>query len=419
MPDWIDTFMIATEAMRSPASFRQWTAIATIASVLERRVWTITDVKPLYPNLYTVLCGAPASGKTIMVGVAREMLSPLIRPGGIFIGPDNPTAASFMDALENSAKASINGMGVPMYSAMAVMCTELGDLISKYDKDFVAKLTTLFDNPPNYSMPRRSVKSVTIEAPTVNILAAATPDAIGDIMPDTAWGQGFTSRLVFIYGTTPNLRRNIFQKPKETDLDFLKTELKRFFDELHGQFEWEPDAQSAMDIWYNDLKMTPIPDYGRLVNYCGRRDTHFMKLAMISAVSAGHGLSVTLSDFSRAQSWLLEAEKTMPDVFRAMAQKSDSQLLQDCHYWLYTRYSRVARETRGPVKEQEIWRWFEDKTTSEKIPALMRAMETSGRMKRALLLGDWIPNPLTSSLNSNQSSSSTTAPEPGTDSPHS
>ena len=392
--DWIDSFMNLTETLRSPQSFRLWTAIATIASVLERRVWTETDVKPLYPNLYTVLAGAPASGKTIMVNVAKEMLMPLVKPGGIYIGPDNPSAASFMDALAASSKISINGMGMPLYSAMSVMCTELGDLISKYDKDFVAKLTTLYDNPLNYSMPRRTSTSITVEAPTINILAGATPDAIGDIIPESAWGQGFTSRLVFVYGGIPQLRRSIFTRRKDSDMTVLKTELRRFFEELHGEFEWEPDAQRAMEHWFNDEKMAPIPTYGRLVNYCGRRDVHVMKLAMISGVSSGNGLTVTLSDFRRAQRWLFEAEETMPDVFRAMAQKSDTQLLQDAHHWMYVRYSRVAREKRLPMKEREIFLWFENKTTSDKIPGLIQAMERTGRMRRGLISGDWIPNAL-------------------------
>lgn len=386
--------MTLTDPVRSPPSFRLWTAIATIACVLERRVWTATDIAPLYPNLYTVLAGSPASGKTIMVNRAKDLLLSLSRPGGVYLGPDNPSAASFMDALKASAKISINGMGIPFFSAMAVMCTELGDLISKFDKDFVAKLTTLYDNPGSYSMPRRSVESITVEAPNINILAAATPDALGDTIPESAWGQGFTSRIIFIYGAIPDLRRNIFKKPEDTNSTELKARLKVFFEELHGEFLWEEAAQDEMHRWFNDEKMAPIPTYGRLVNYCGRRDVHVMKLAMISAVSAGRGLTVTLEDFNRGRKWLLDAETLMPDVFRAMAQKSDTQLLQDAHHWLYVRYSRVAREKRAAVNEREVWKWFEDKTTHDKIPGLIAAMEKTGRMRRSGFNGDWIPNAL-------------------------
>jgi|SRR5579864_5964866 len=386
--------MQITETQRSPPSFRLWTAIATIAAVLERRVWTETDVKPLYPNLYTVLAGAPASGKTIMVSYSREMLTPLVKPGGVFLGPDNPSAASFMDELGKSSKISINGMGVPFYSAMTVLCTELGDLISKYDKDFVAKLTTLYDNPPAYSMPRRVSKSLTVEVPCVNILAAATPDALGDTIPESAWGQGFTSRVIFIYGPIPDMTRRIFQRPQQQDKTHLQARLKLFFDELHGQFIWESDAQTAMENWFNIEKMRPIPTYGKLVNYVGRRDVHTMKLAMISAVSAGHGLTVTLEDFLRGRQWLLDAEVLMPDVFRAMAQKSDTQLLQDAHYFFLTKFGKVAREKRQPIKDRELWDWFSSRAPHEKIQGLITAMEKTGRLRRGGFSGDWIPNSL-------------------------
>jgi Protein of unknown function (DUF3987) len=390
--DWITEFLALTDGTRSPFSFRLWTAIGTIAAVLERRVWTVTDAPdPLRPNLYTVLAGGPASGKTIMVSIARKLLVSLVKPDGVFLGPDNPTKASFMHALEASGKVSINGMGVPYYSAMTVLCRELGVLISKFEKDFVADLTDIYDNPDNYSSPRTSVKGTNVPAPTINILACATPAALDDIIPDNAWDQGFTSRVIFIYGAAPGVYRDMFSRYRDTDAEALKTQLKTFFHELHGEFEWEPEAQDAIRHWFNEEKMAPVPTYSRLVNYQGRRNEHLMKLSMISAVSAENGLCVTLSDFRRAQKWLFDAEEAMPDVFRAMRQKSDAQLLQDCWYWMHGRYYKISRDKRVAIPEKEVWSWFEDKTTHDKIQGLMTAMQKTGRMKPGNFAGDWVP----------------------------
>ncbi len=390
--DWIDTFMSLTETVRSPESFRLWTAITTIAATLVRRCWTVTDSPdPLYPNLYTILAGGPASGKTTMVNMSRKMLIPIVSPEGIALGPDNPSPASFMDCLYKSSKKSINGMGVPFYAAMYVLCTELGDLISKYDKDFAAKLTTLFDNPDHYSMPRRTSITVNIEAPCVNMLAAATPAALGDTIPESAWDQGFTSRMIFIYGTIPAMRRKIFTPYSGASIEELQKRLESFFKDLHGEFTWEPDAQTAMEYWFNDEMMYPKPDYGKLVNYNGRRDTHVMKLAMVSAVSSGNGLFVTFADFRRAQKWLFEAEKTMPDVFRAMVQVSDIQLLEDITFWMKGLYFTVAEEKRKAFNEKDLWKFLENKTPQEKIPGFIKTLEATGRVKRTSL-GYYIPN---------------------------
>lgn len=390
--DWIDEFMSLTEHLRIPKSFKLWTAIQTIACVLERRVWTETDIKPLRPNLYTILTGGPASGKTAMVSLCRDLLVDLTGPQGLFLGPDNPTKASFLDYLSNSSKAHPRGHLV--YSAMSVLCMELQVLISKYEKDFVADLTSLYDNLDNYTAPRRTSKSLDIPFPTLNILAAATPSAIGDIMPDTAWDQGFTSRLLFIYGTPPEMRRNILKKRKLEDYSKLKSLLKEYFYEFHGQVDWENPASEALDHWYNDEKMAPVPDYGRLANYAGRREQFILKLSMISAVSAGNGLTVSLKDFRRAQQWLFEAEETMPDVFRAMAQKSDTQILQDAHRFFWTKYNSVVREKRKALTQRDIWSWFENKVPNEKIDNLVQTMEKTERLRKGMLPGEWFPNPL-------------------------
>jgi hypothetical protein len=176
--------------------------------------------------------------------------------------------------------------------------------------------------------------------------------------------------------------------------------LEEIFNEIHGEFEWEPPAQAAIETWYNDKKMEPVPSYGRLFHYNSRRNEHLMKLSMISAISAGNGLSVTLADFQRAQQWLFEAEVVMPDVFKSMTQKSDAQLLQDAHHHFYIRYNNVVRDKRTPISEREIWSWFADRTTSEKIKGLIEALEKTGYMRRSLMPGQWLPNAIDSRINS-------------------
>ena len=392
--DWIERFMDLTADIRSPSTFRLWTGITTIAAALERRVWTETDVRPLRPNMFVVLAGGPASGKGNAIWESRNLLTTLIEPEtGIHIGPDNPTSASFLDALAASTKMSINGMGAPMYSALTVLCRELGSLIVKYEGQFVSNLADIYDNPPNFSAPRRQSKSVDIAAPTINILAAATPATMMDTIPEAAWGQGLTSRIVFIYGTAPTNYRDPFKKRKEIDFTPLAKDLKVFFKELHGEFEWEDDAQDALRFWINDEKYAPVPNYGRLVHYVGRRNEHIMKLAMISAVSSGHGLSVTLKDFRRAQKWLFAAEKAMPDVFRAMTQKSDSQILEDVHQIAWIQYSSLVREKRQALSDADIWKILENRTTSERIPYLLKSLESTNRLRKAGMAGGWIPSP--------------------------
>lgn len=392
MSDWIDDFMTATARLSvvSETNFRLWAGIGIIAAALERHVWTHTDVDPLYPNLYTILCGGPASGKSVMIAEARKLLAPIDK---LNLGPDSPTRESFLDSLEKSHKTAENGSGMKLFCAMTVLCREFGVLIPTYSDAFLATLSDLFDNPPIHTEPRRTSKDTTLENPTVNILGAATPDAIGKF-PEAAWGEGFTSRVVFVYGVKPDVERDILKRRPGTSLESLQKQLREFFTDLHGEFEWELPAQDAINKWVNKDKQAPVPTYERLLYYNGRRTALALKLSMISAVSAGHGLTVTLSDFNRAKTWLFDVEKVMPDVFRAMHAKSDALLLRDCHRHFYSLYVVAPPDKRRPTEENAIWAWLEDKTTSDKIPGLMNQLEKSGRFRQGKFKHQWVPNAL-------------------------
>ncbi len=392
--DWIEEFLSLTEDFRSPKSFRLWTAISVVGAVLERRAGTVTDgASVLYPNQYIVLAGGPASGKTVMVSMARRCLAELsAERGGVYLGPDNPTKASFIKEFNKSTKMAQNGSGLALYSAMYILCMELGVFISKYEKDFVADLTSIYDNLPIYTAPRASTESVVVQAPTLNILAAATPGALGDTIPEIAWTQGFTSRIIFVHGATPKTYRDMFARNRTLDLKPLQNHLREYFNELHGEFIWEDDAQDANRFWFNDEGQKPVPTYGRLRSYNDRRNEHLMKLAMVSAVSAGHGLTVTLEDFRRAQTWLFTTESEMPEIFRSMHQRSDEQLLSDAHHWLYIEWSTPKLEDRLPIKERFLYDWLAKKLPHEHIEGFIKTMERTGRMRKGDLSGGWIPN---------------------------
>jgi hypothetical protein len=369
--DWIEKFLDLTSDLWSPESFRLWAAIGTIASVLERKVYTDTDAfDPLRPNLYIILTGPPATGKGQVITIARQLLGSV---NGLFLAPDNPTKRTFLNALQNALRSNMNGFDP--YCAMTALVPELSVLISKYEKDFVADLTHIYDSPQKYTAPRQTSDDVDIERPTLNILAGTTPDALNDIMPENAWGQGFCSRILFIYGAPVKKYRNIFKKKDNLDTTELEKDLAIWFKDLHGPFIWDQDAMDAWDQWFNVNEMAPVPNYQRLANYVGRRDVFPLKLAMISAVSAGHGNQVMLSDWKRGLGWLLEAEKTMPDVFRAMGQKSDNQLLIDMHHFVWILWKN---ENERIILPGEIYSFFSKRAPVERIPHLLKTAEQRG-----------------------------------------
>ena len=161
-----------------------------------------------------------------------------------------------------------------------------------------------------------------------------------------------------------------------------------------GEFEWDEDAHTELNDW-NHSGMKPVPDHGRLEHYKGRRLTHVIKLSMISAVSAGHGLNVALDDFNRARKWLLETEIRMPDVFRAIRSKSDDQLLRDLHHAIYVQYGRIGEKDRKPVPNSFVVDYLANKATAERIKILIKTAQDRQFIRPAGFGDAWIPNDIT------------------------
>lgn len=376
MSNWIEQFLDETEGL-SPYPFRLWSGISAIASALQRKVFIITDKGTLYPNLYTMLSGSPGSGKTLMVNQVRELWKEL---GKFHVGPDNPTKASFMKAVMDARSTYMNGTGeLHSQSAVAFGCREFGVMVPRHDIQFLSDLSDIFDNPGTYEAPRTSVDSYHLENPTINILAGVTPAHLYETFSDIAWNQGFTSRMIFVYSEEMPRRRGIFEKKrKEIRTSTLVPRLQQWSKHLVGESIFTDEAAEAAEVYCREEGMPPKPDHGRLSAYCSRRESALLKLSMIAAVSAGHGLSITLQDFECAKSWLLKTEERMPDVFHAMLDKSDAQLIRDLHHHCWNIYANVERQKRVPLEEEILWKFLRERTTSERITKVIEAALKSG-----------------------------------------
>ena len=402
MGDFISQFLTTTEELFSPEAFRKWAAIATVAGVLERRVYSpARATRPTYPNLYTCLIGISGSGKTEAINVARALWA---RLDEFFLAPDNLTNAAFYDSLEASLKTRMNGGSLDVYSAMTVCNRELGVLFPDYDRGWLSDLSDLWDNPDTWKSARRSSKNAAgrlltdIERPTVNILCGATPKFLSDVMPEIAWGQGFAARMLYIFGhremnsnnngTTPPI--DPLKPISKTDLAQLHSMLRSIY-LLEGECSWSPPAHTEIIAWFAAGE-PPVPQHARLTEYRTRRLQHAIKLSMISAASSGHGLYIHLDDFERALEWLTEAEEQMPNVFSAMTSKSDSQILSALHYHFWTKHASVLLKDRKPITQQELWNWLRERVEAPRIPSILTAAEKSGIMKKGLP-DEWWPQP--------------------------
>jgi hypothetical protein len=282
---------------------------------------------------------------------------------------------------------------------MTVCNRELGVLFPTYDRGWLSDLSDLWDNPePTWKSARRTSTTVEIDRPIVNILSAVTPKYLGDVMPEIAWGQGFAARMLYIYGhreANPigngEAPIDVLKPLNKADLEQLHTMINNIY-LLEGEFSWSPRAHDEIVAW-NHSGQPPVPQHTRLVEYRTRRLQHSIKLSMISAASANHGLDIQLEDFERALGWLTDAEALMPNVFHSMTSKSDSQTISDMHYHFWTKYASVVREERKPIQQDELWKWLKDRVESHRIQSIINTAERTGALKQGYLKDEWIPEP--------------------------
>lgn len=390
---WIGDFLRFTDGQPSPQILRKWAGITAVSGALERRVWTYTAGKKVNPNIYVFLVASPAVGKTVAIDPVGRLWTDV---PNLNVAPNNLTRASLVDALVRASRDFLTKDGLFDYHSLLIPCRELGVLISSYDLSFLSILNDIYDNPPSYSETRRSLegRQPYVEKPHITMLAAAQPDFLAAVMPEEAWGQGFMSRIIMIFSGTPRLLEDPFDESPE-DSELYHTLLDRLvaLGDTYGAFAWHPAAKADFSQWYRH-GFPPRPDHIRLQHYVSRRVIHVMKLAMISSAARGTSLVLTPEDMDQARDWLIDAERTMPDVFRAMMSRSDIQTLRELHYSMWRMWMVLPPDKRQPIPDDVPYAWLAERVPSERILHILGIAEKSGLLKRKAPYG-WEPRPIT------------------------
>jgi len=394
--DFVTDFMTYTEGALSPELFRLWTGIALVAGACERRIWLRTGRNTTFPNLYTLLVAPPGVGKQV-IDDARELwtdtreansMSPAFK-----VAPDSVTKASLIDSLAKAKTTRLPPSGPPIdYHSLLVAAEEFSVLLPQYDLEFIGVLNKIYNNPNvPYSEARRtgSVREVSIDFPQLNILGGAQPGWLKSVFPEEAWSTGLTSRIIMVYCSDVPLL-DIFAA--ESDNSHLRGELLSQLSAISsrfGELSWEPAAQARISEWHL-AGGPPTPEHSKLVHYVRRRTLHALKLTLISAVSRGERKQIAKLDVDRAIAWLLDAERLMPDIFRAMIGKSDVQVMEDLHYFILTRWKMQSHK---PIREAEIYTWLSSRVPSDKVNKIIEVAERSGIMERFAGTTDYKPLP--------------------------
>ena len=337
-------------------------------------MWAGTGGGTLYPNLYILFVAPPGVGKSEVTYRLENILdaSPAVK-----LSSDSVSKASLMDEL-NEANISFRDEATKQllkYNSLTICSSEFAVLLPSYDVELMNALTHLYDCK-GYKESRRSLKEeIKIKHAQVNLLGACTPAYIHNTLPDSAWEQGFTSRMLLVYAGKHKPGKLFFEKK---DIDKEQKELKKLYAEitkLAGEMIFEPDVIDALEKW-NQAGGPPQPEHPKLNSYNSRRVVHLLKLCMVSAASRLQPNLVQMFDFERALDWLLEIEILMPEIFKSAASGGTATIIKECWYYAYKAFAK----TKEPVLESKLIHWL-----SMKVPAY-QAVQILDIMERGKLL---------------------------------
>src|SRR5690606_174971 len=174
--------------------------------------------------------------------------------------------------------------------------------------EFITMLTNLWDNPSEYKNPKIHGSSVIVHEPTVNIIGGNTTQGFALAFPPESLGNGFLSRVIFVYGE-PNGVKIAWPKPSdEMQGALLAQELKDIAAKVKGEVTLGEGVIDLGDRIYKEFKDI---DDARFKHYSTRRFTHLLKLSIIIA-STRLSTEISIDDMLKANTLLHYTEMNMP-----------------------------------------------------------------------------------------------------------
>jgi len=332
----------------------------------------------LFPNFYGMLVGPPGSGKSVALSQIEKLLRQV---PDIVIAPTNVSSASLIDALADAKRRIVRPASIPAYleyNAITAIASELGVFLPAYEPSFINLLTKVYDGEPIEDRKRTRSVSVKIDKPILNFFSGTTPSYLNDLLPEGAWDQGYTSRSILVYSgdrpIRPPLRDDSYVLHQGLH-DHLLYDLKSI-GLISGQVTFESDAADAITDWHTGGGK-PIPQHGKLLHYIPRRTAHLLKLCIISTISRG-SLIISLQDFTTALGWLLEAEGTMPEIFKSMGSSGDYQAANDAWYTVYDYWTKQKRACPERILLSELRK----KVPAHSVVRIMELMERAGQIEK-------------------------------------
>ncbi len=306
---YFDLYLEYVGKSEAPILYHRWTAAGIIGALIGRSCYIPFGHGRIYPNQYIQLMGAPGTRKSSAISIGKRLLKDA---GYSRFAADRMSKERFLMEMvphtEEELDQDLEFLQFDQASETFVVAEEFGDFMGPGNMEFATMLTKLWDNQDSYTHPKIHGHSVVVDKPTVNILSGNTPQGLALTVPPEALGNGFMSRMIFVYAKETGIKITFPKKPSQELHDKLVEHLIFIKENVNGEICFDPDAETILDRLYTEFIGIDDP---RFTGYATRRFTHLLKLCLIFAV-AEHRLTVTKEDCLSANTLLHHTETKMP-----------------------------------------------------------------------------------------------------------
>ena len=317
LENWLKAYMQFTRETESPDAYHFWTGISLLSAATKRQVYLEFNQFRIYPNTYIILVGPAGARKSVATSIGIRIADKV----GLRRFSDKITGAALIKDLSEAQEKIIDVKKgeVTFVTPMIVYASELGVFMGSdaYGSGVIADLTDLFDCPSKWEKKTIARDSEVVVAPYITILAASTPQTLKDVLPPGAVGQGFTSRILFVWA---NSRRKRVPIPNwGVEYDTLSTTLVndlKHISSIHGVFRF---SDAGLNLYSQHYMEHPEPEDEfedeRLRNYAARKDIHMLKVAQLLSVADRDDLIISEVEIKGAIEALKWLDAGLPSVF--------------------------------------------------------------------------------------------------------
>lgn len=312
----LEKYLKLVEPYRWSEMFVKWSFVSCVAAVLERKCWLDEEGMGYnYPNLYCVLVGPPASGKTSAAKCAIDIcLAPL--PNGPIMSSNQLTPASLIDELADAGKERYYYETAPLFA----FAGEFGVLFKDIGGgQLVDLLLDFYDARKPGEMWRKNTKKwgkQEIPNPALTLLGCTTQDEIINSRLKETAGLGFISRVVFVHEPGFIANGNIRHRMDKAGIRDIQANFVRMTS-IVGSFELAPDAREYADKIQYDNAEWLMNKHGATIlsSYKARKPVMIRKIAMCFSAMRDNRKVILIGDLQRAQQLYEATEPTFAATF--------------------------------------------------------------------------------------------------------